>query len=72
LNYGDLIIIRGALKTSKDFYTSLRTKGYFGTKMSKNVILRHEKAYVGGIDSGRKRNKDMIDRKIEDFYKDMN
>ena len=62
-------MLAGALKTPLDFYTYLRTKGYFGTKMSKNVIPKHEKAYVGGIEAGRKRNKDMIDKKIEEFYR---
>jgi len=65
----DMNMLRGALQTPKDFYNHLRTKGYFGIKMSKNTLPKHEKAYVGGMEAGRKRSKDMIDKKIEQYYK---
>ena len=62
-------MLNGALKSSREFYHALRTKGYFGSKRSKKNLPKHENAYVGGIDSGRKRNKDLIDQKIEAFYR---
>jgi len=65
----DLGMLKGALLSPADFYTTLRTKGYFGKNLSKNVVKKHETAYVGGINAGRKRYKDMIDKKIEEFYK---
>lgn len=61
-------MLPAALKSPAKFYNSLRTKGYFGKNMSKEVVPKHEKDYVGGIQSGRKRNKDIIDKKIEELY----
>lgn len=62
-------MLPAALTSPSKFYDSLRGRGYFGTKMSKNPVPKHEKAYVGGIQSGIKRNKDMIDKKIEERFK---
>jgi hypothetical protein len=61
-------MLPAALQSPNKFYNSLRNKGYFGTEMSKNPVSKHEKAYVGGIKSGIKRNKDLIDKKIEKYY----
>jgi len=61
-------MLPAALNSPVKFYNSLRSKGYFGTNMSKEVVPKHEKSYVGGIQSGINRNKDIIDKKIEEFY----
>jgi len=47
-----------------DFYNNLRTKGYFGTKISKSPVKIHENDYVGGMQAGIQRTNSIIDQRM--------
>ena len=48
-----------------DFYNNLRTKGYFGSKISKSPVPKHEQNYVGGMQAGIQRTLPLIDQRLQ-------
>ena len=52
-----------------DFYNNLRTKGYFGTKISKSPVPKHEQNYVGGMQAGINRTLPLVDQRLQSILK---